>query len=75
MRICAVGLHNGIPSLLSKRRLPAFEHTQLAIPKTAFLTGGGAKSGAPDARRNFAIHIHPKSLPKMVRLFTLNCFL
>jgi hypothetical protein len=33
--------------------LPAFEHTPLAITKTAFLTGGGAKSGALDVRRKF----------------------
>jgi hypothetical protein len=33
--------------------LPGFEHTVLALSKTAFLTGSGANLGAPDARRKF----------------------
>jgi hypothetical protein len=33
--------------------LPGFEHTPLELSKTAFLTGGGANSGAPDAPRKF----------------------
>jgi len=34
-------------------RLPGCEHTPLALPKTAFLTSGGANSGALDAPRKF----------------------
>ena len=37
--------------LLTNRFLPACEHTALALSKTAFLTGSGAKSGALDAPR------------------------
>jgi hypothetical protein len=33
--------------------LPGLEHTPLALSKTAFLTGGGANSGALDAPRKF----------------------
>jgi hypothetical protein len=39
-----------LPSV-ANQRLPAFEHTLLSLSKTAFLTGGGAKSGALDAPR------------------------
>jgi len=39
--------------LVANQRLPEFEHTPLAISKTAFLTGGGANSGALDAPIKF----------------------
>ena len=49
----SVGLRIATPRkslpLLTTHFLPAFEHTPLALSKTAFLTGGGANSGAFDA--------------------------
>ena len=39
--------------LLANRFLPAFEHAPLALSKTAFLTGGGAKSDALAALNKF----------------------
>jgi hypothetical protein len=44
--------------LLATRTLPAFEHTSLALSKTAFLTGGCANSGALDARLKFRVTVH-----------------
>jgi len=44
---------SGHASLRWSHFLPAFEHTPLALPKNAFLTGDGAKSDALDAPRKF----------------------